>query len=104
MVTDAKNFLKNLLGYFSTDRKPVVKRTTTVKSTVTTTTPLTAVKGIGKATATKLASVGIETVEKARTFTMSSFVETGVDTGLSPTMLRKYYKLFESHDNQVSTQ
>jgi hypothetical protein len=52
---NAKNFLKNLLGYFTTDRKPT--RKTVVKRTPVTSTPLTAVKGIGKATATKLTSV-----------------------------------------------
>ena len=100
---NAKTFLKNLLGYFRIPRKPVMKRKPVVGTTVTTTTPLTTVKGIGKATATKLASVGIETVEKAKTFTMSSFVEAGAESGLSPTMLRKYYTLFESFDNSETT-
>ena len=98
---NAKNFLKNLLGYFTTDRKPNVKTVVTRKPV--TSTPLTAVKGIGKATATKLTSIGIDTVEKVKEYTVTAFVEAGSETGLSPTMLKKYYNLFNSFDNTVSS-
>ena len=102
---NAKNFMKNLLGYFTVNRKPIVRRQSTAKTVTTktvTATPLTEVKGIGKATATKLASVGITSVEDATNMSVTDFLETSSESGISPTMLRKYYTLFETHDNEVS--